>query len=141
MNSSEHINCLSPLQLLLRDGYECIASGVPDLDHPTYKMQPDIAVYTLQAVHILSWGVAESPVATFDILRNFASLAVETQEELANIVNDPSNVFIAARDAQAGFNEFRWCLENTEVRIKYLCPKGYTWIFFAGRKQVQDQFP
>ena len=52
---------------------------------------------------------------TFDILRNYANLPVETLQDLANIIDDPSNGMSLETNAHAGFDEFRWSLQETDV--------------------------
>ncbi len=57
---------------------------------------------------------------TFDILRNYANLPVETLQDLANIIDDPSNGMSLQLDAHAGFDEFRWSLQETDVSTQNL---------------------
>jgi hypothetical protein len=57
-----------------------------------------------------------STVTTFDILRNFANLSQQALRDLEDVIDDPSNGFLLDRNSYDGFDNFQWCLQETEVR-------------------------
>ena len=57
-----------------------------------------------------------SALRTFDILRNYAAMPVESIEDIARIIDDPSNGMMLQIDARDGFDEFLWSLKATDVR-------------------------
>jgi len=54
-------------------------------------------------------------MTTFDILRNYANLPIQTLEDMKDLIDDPSNDFLLGYDAHQGFDAFKWYLEKTEV--------------------------
>ena len=52
---------------------------------------------------------------TFDILRNYAQLPIETIEHIDELVDDPSNGMLLEANAHTGFDKGRWYLQKTDV--------------------------
>ncbi|RDB17618.1 hypothetical protein Hypma_001069 [Hypsizygus marmoreus] len=116
--------------ILKRDGYQCIVTGVRDLAFPVH-LQPGVPppFFPLEGCHIIRRAVAvfnrEDPdqylsaLTTWDILRNFAQLLPVNIEDLRDLIDAPPNGFLLQHDAHNGFDRFAWCLEKTEVENRY----------------------
>ncbi|KAF8956807.1 hypothetical protein BDZ97DRAFT_1737811 [Flammula alnicola] len=114
--------------VLVRDGYECVITGMQHISHPAPRQ--DFPQVTLKACHILRRAVAtfdddttsaffKSAATTFDILVNFTRLSVETLEELESCIDDASNGIMLQGDIHDGFDIFDWCLKPTQVDNEY----------------------
>jgi hypothetical protein len=60
-----------------------------------------------------------SALTTFDILRHYADLPIESIEDTANVIDDPSNGLALQKDVHNGFDRFRWSLKETAVRLSF----------------------
>jgi hypothetical protein len=58
-----------------------------------------------------------SALTTFDILRNYADLPIKSIEEIANVIENPSNGFALESNAHNGFDNFTWSLKETNVDV------------------------
>ena len=133
------------LQLLERDGYQCSATGYIDPQHPQSAklpgikahlqgahilrrslayFKPDGTAFEKQAVGFPSFlpnGTQASTLQhraalhTFDILRNYAQLPVETIEHIDDLIDDPSNGMLLEKNAHEGFDRCQWYLQKTNV--------------------------
>ncbi|KAF9507273.1 hypothetical protein BS47DRAFT_1321384 [Hydnum rufescens UP504] len=109
--------------LLKRDGYRCVATGKIDVDHPG-PLSPQEEEETIGTVgcHILRRAIAVfdrnktylSALSTFDILRHYASMPMMTIEDIASIIDDPSNGMTLRGDAHKGFDNFAWSLRKVD---------------------------
>lgn len=77
-----------------------------------------------------------SGVATWNVLRHYANLPWDTMEEIAAIVDDPSNGMILELHSHASFDDFQWSLEPTgvsHIRVFLLnirmASSVYDWLF------------
>ena len=52
---------------------------------------------------------------TFDILRNYADLPINSIEDIEQVIDAPSNGIALQSDAHKGFDKFKWSLKETEV--------------------------
>ncbi|KAF8638664.1 hypothetical protein AX17_002045 [Amanita inopinata Kibby_2008] len=117
-------------QLLIRDGFRCVATKIPDANRPQFKGDIEAGVARLEGCHILKSGVAlfnskkdtdayDSPVTTFDILRNFANMPEEMLEKLDQVIDDPSNGISLTSLSHRGFARFCWCLHQGDAEHQY----------------------
>ncbi|KAF8885588.1 hypothetical protein BD779DRAFT_1532590 [Infundibulicybe gibba] len=119
-------------QLLERDGYRCIATGKVDVRHPLDEHHPfdeDLTTWLI-GCHIIRRAISiydsrkdpevfNSAMATFDILRNYAGLSEKTLQSLEDNIDDPANGLLLSPESHLGFDNFRWCLQETDVLNKY----------------------
>ncbi|KIM73428.1 hypothetical protein PILCRDRAFT_15225 [Piloderma croceum F 1598] len=119
--------------VILRDGYRCAVTGHYDTEHPKIPEDEDETQVDLLAAHILRRAIAvfkgtdnnSDEVRTF--LRNYADLRIESIEDIANIIDDPSNGLALEANAHNGFDRFRWSLKQTEN------PNEYTTVIYEKR--------
>ncbi|PPQ92957.1 hypothetical protein CVT25_000220 [Psilocybe cyanescens] len=108
--------------VLLRDGYTYVLTGFEDESHP--QSSYDTPRVRLNGAHILSRAICQfddsksqynSAVTTFDILVNFTRIPVKNLEELHERIDDADNGIILEHNAQDGFDNFEWCMKQTET--------------------------
>ncbi|KAF8879919.1 hypothetical protein BD779DRAFT_1676135 [Infundibulicybe gibba] len=113
-------------KLLERDGYRCIATGKPDVHHPS--SDEDLSTYLI-GCHIIRrmipiYDSREDPeaynsaMATFNIFRNYAGLSEKTLQDLEDNTDSPANGILLSLESHIGFSKFRWCLQETDYKIK-----------------------
>lgn len=114
----------------MRDGYRCVVTGRYDAKHPQVPPEDLKRRVDLEASHILHRAVAVfkkssnneeylSALTTFDILRHYADLPIKNIEDIAHIIDDPSNGIALQADAHKGFDKFRWSLKETNIKNVY----------------------
>ncbi|KAF9505838.1 hypothetical protein BS47DRAFT_487664 [Hydnum rufescens UP504] len=109
--------------VLKRDGYRCVATGEADVDHPgPLSSDEEFESISTEGCHIL-WGAIAlldqnktylSALSTLDILRHYASLPAMTIEDIASVINDPSNGMTLCANARDGFDSFAWSLKMVD---------------------------
>ncbi|KDQ53343.1 hypothetical protein JAAARDRAFT_197509 [Jaapia argillacea MUCL 33604] len=117
-------------ELLKRQGYRCPLSNQPDVSLPDMSNTDANHSVNLIGCHIFKRGVAafkyepklphevamyRSALCTFDILRHYADIPVETVEALGDFIDGPSNGIAMQYDAHYGFDTFLWSLQETEM--------------------------
>ncbi|PPQ93558.1 hypothetical protein CVT25_005581 [Psilocybe cyanescens] len=113
------------MYVLLRDGYTCVLTGFEDWSHP--QPSDDTPRVRLNGAHILRRAICQfngsksykSAVTTFDILVNFTRIPVKNLEELHERIDDADNGIILEKNAHDGFDNFHWCLKQTETEHVY----------------------
>ncbi|PPQ93559.1 hypothetical protein CVT25_005579, partial [Psilocybe cyanescens] len=133
--------------VLLRDGYTCVLTGFEDWSHP--QPSYNTPRVRLNGAHILRRAICQfddsksvshptirskvfvgqtlfinytqykSAVTTFDILVNFTRIPVKNLEELHERIDDADNGITLQSDARDGFDNFHWCLKQTETEHVY----------------------
>jgi len=53
-------------------------------------------------------------LTTFDILRHYASLPATTIEDIAKVIDDPSNGMTLESNAHVGFDDYAWSLREVQ---------------------------
>ncbi|KAF9512265.1 hypothetical protein BS47DRAFT_1394394 [Hydnum rufescens UP504] len=112
------------VQVLKRDGYQCVVTGLRDKSHPLSP--PSQNPIKANASHIFRRAIAvydgddpdsktsRSALVTLDILRHYASLPDNFVESIASIIDDPSNGMTLEYNAHVGFDDFGWSLRAVE---------------------------
>ncbi|KAK7690767.1 hypothetical protein QCA50_005866 [Cerrena zonata] len=108
--------------VLRRDGYECVVTGVKDCGHPLAKEVPTIE---LPVAHILHHAISDfdkndkSAFITYSILYHFSNLDSAAIDSLQTIIDDTSNGITLDHHPHIGFDRYRWCLHPTERVNEY----------------------
>ncbi|KAF9512270.1 hypothetical protein BS47DRAFT_1363277 [Hydnum rufescens UP504] len=120
------------VQVLKRDGYQCVVTGLRDKSHPLFP--PSQNPIKTNASHIFRRAIAvydgddpdsrtsRSALVTLDILRHYASLPDNFVENIASIIDDPSNGMTLEYNAHFGFDEFGWSLRAVEGGTRLIAP-------------------
>ncbi|KDQ51727.1 hypothetical protein JAAARDRAFT_496715 [Jaapia argillacea MUCL 33604] len=118
-------------QVMERDSYRCVVSGIPDPSCPNQDDLDRQRASRLAICHIFRRSVAVfdgdkpssreslSARTTFDILRRYANIPVKDPETLEKFIGYPSNCFTLNLMAYQGFDEFLWSLRETQAPNTY----------------------
>jgi len=111
--------------LLKCDGYRCAVTGRPDINHPSLPLEEEDEMIKTAGCHILprAIGISDinqrsqsylSALTTLHILHHYASLPEKTIEDIAKIIDDPSNGMTLECNAHFGFDNFAWSLKEVK---------------------------
>ncbi|KAF6760411.1 hypothetical protein DFP72DRAFT_882143 [Ephemerocybe angulata] len=113
-------------QLFLRDGYQCIVSGVDDWEsprpNPECRGRPELETCLIlpRALGEVEESLSDdtniqSAKVTFDILKAFTRIPEEmTAEELSRLLEGPENTFLLETANIVPFDGFTWGFEQLE---------------------------